>query len=71
MHKPIPATLDPSLDRATVLQLRTCGVEYLSTHWSSYWQEWQHRVIVTTERDHRHTLIKNDQGVMALLEKQQ
>jgi hypothetical protein len=65
----ISTALDPSLDKATVLQLRTIGVEYLSTHWSSYWQEWQHRIVVTTERGHRRTLVKNDQGIAALLER--
>jgi hypothetical protein len=63
----IPAALDPTLDKATVLQLRTIGVEYLSTHYSRYWREWEHRIVVTTERGHRHTLIKNDQGIAALL----
>lgn len=64
------ATLDPSLDQATVRQLRTIGVEYLSTHWSSYHQEWQHRIVVTTASGrHRHTLTKNDRGIAALLEK--
>lgn len=65
---PIPTVLDPRPDRTTVLQLRTVGVEYLSTHWSNYWREWEHHVIVTTARGHRHTLIKNDQGIAALLE---
>jgi hypothetical protein len=64
-------TLSPTLDKATVLQLRTIGVTYLSTHWSSYWKEWEHRIIVTTERGHQHTLTKNDQGIAALLRKQQ
>jgi hypothetical protein len=60
--------LDPTLDQATVRQLKTIGVEYLSTHWSSYWQEWQHRIVVTTVSGrHRHTLTKNDQGIAALL----
>lgn len=63
----IPATLDPTLDKATVLRLRTSGVQYVSTHWSRYWNEWEHRIIITTERGHRHTLIKNDQGIAALL----
>jgi hypothetical protein len=66
----ISTALDPSLDKATVLQLRTIGVEYLSTHWSSYWQEWQHHIVVTTPRGHRHTLIKNDHGIAALLAKE-
>jgi hypothetical protein len=63
----ILATLDPTLDKATVLQLRTIGVDYLSTHWSSYWNAWEHRIIVTTERGHRHMLMKNDQGIAALM----
>ena len=67
----IPATLDPTLDKATVLHLRTIGVEYVSTHWSAYWGEWQHRIVVTTARGHAHPLIKNDQGIAALLEKAQ
>ena len=63
----IPAALDPTPSKATVLQLRTCGVEYVSTHYSHYWGEWQHRVIVTTARGYRHPLIKNGQGIAALL----
>lgn len=63
----IPSDLNPALDKMTVLRLRTMGVEYLSTHWSSYWKEWQHHIVVTTERGHRHQLVKNDQGIAALL----
>lgn len=65
----ISVELAPALDKATVRVLRTIGVKYLSTHWSGYWQEWQHRIVITTERGHRHTLTKNDQGIAALLEK--
>jgi len=68
MNDPIPR-ISPDLDRATVLQLRTIGVAYVSTHWSRYWNEWEHRIIVTTARGHQHTLIKNDQGIAALLER--
>lgn len=63
----IPAALDPTLDKETVLKLRTIGVEYLSTHWSSYWQEWEHHVLVSTPSS-RHVVVKNDQGIRALLE---
>lgn len=66
----IPSDLNPALDKATVLRLRTIGVEYISTHYSSYWKEWQHRIVVTTTSGrHRHTLTKNDQGIAALLGK--
>jgi hypothetical protein len=70
MMAAIPAALDPALDKATVLRLRTIGVEYVSTHWSTYWNEWQHHIVITTKRGHRHTLIKNDHGVAALLAKE-
>lgn len=66
-----PRKTEAALDRATVLQLRTIGVDYVSTHYSRYWNEWEHRIIVTTARGHRHTLIKNDQGIAALLKEHQ
>lgn len=64
----IPPALDPSLDTETVRQLRTIGVEYLGTHWSSYWQEWLHHVeLATPSGRHRHVLTKTDEGIAALL----
>ena len=65
----IPAPLNPAPSVAVVLQLRTIGVEYRSTHYSIYWKEWQHHIVITTERGHQRTLIKNDQGIAALLER--
>jgi hypothetical protein len=56
----------PDLDKATVLKLRTIGVEYLSTHWSSFFQEWVHHVMVSTPSS-RHMVIKTDEGIAALL----
>ena len=60
------SSTNPDLDKATVLKLRTIGVEYLGTHWHARWQLWVHHVMVSTPSS-RHMVIKTDEGIAALL----
>lgn len=63
---PIPL---PSLDPATVRALKQRGVHYQRTTWSAHFQEWQHHVLVCP-RHEQHELVKNDEGIAALLAEQ-
>jgi hypothetical protein len=62
----VPRTTGPALDPQIIKALRAKHVEYMWTRWSSYWQEWEHHVMLRTQSS-RHMVVKTDEGIAALL----